>query len=220
MKLEELIDQFRFECQDEKAPYLWSETALIRWFNEAEQRACAAMPLLIDSQSSFTLLTAAVSDPWIKLDRRVITVLRARPVGKRSVDILSAKQMDCIERWEERTGKDVQGLIQGLQTYSLRVYPILDTSDIEIQLTVQRKPLNDMADGNDEPEIPSEHHLKLIPWVKYRAYSLDDVDANDPDKAKSGYAEFAAEFGLTSAQHQDFMRRHGNTDLMPGGFLA
>lgn len=143
MNLGALIDQFRLDCQDQREPYLWTDAALIRWFNEAEQRACQAMPILVDTMSPFTVVTAAINDPWIALDKRIVKVLRARPVGKRSIDILSAKQMDGVEQWEDRTGQDVQALIEGLQTYVLRVYPVLDTSDVEIQLTVQRKPLND-----------------------------------------------------------------------------
>lgn len=223
MKLSKLISRFRSECDDLAEPYLWSEEDVKAWFNEAEQEACRRSELLVDSTTdSITLIVAVAEDPWIPLSRRIVKPLRAREVAGLPLSVLHCQQMDATTGWELSTGTSLRALVTGMETYKIRSYPILaeDTSDIEIRLTVQRLPLRDMEEGDDEPEIPDQYHIKLLHWVKYLAYSVDDVDANDPNKANKHLALFEAEFGGANAMFDTFMRQHLNDSMMPEDFLT
>ncbi len=46
-----------------------------------------------------------------------------------------------------------------------------------VQLECYRLPLADTITSTYVPEIPAEHHMKLIFWALYRCYSKRDVDA-------------------------------------------
>lgn len=222
MKLSELLTRFRSDADDKVEPYLWSDADVKFWLNEAEQEACRRSVLLKDSSTTeICRVTAGTSNPWIALDSRVVRVLRAKPQEQAGpVGLLSAEQMDCnIPSWEDATGTEVRALIADMETGKLRTYPIM-TADVAIDLTVQRLPLKDMSEPSHCPEIRKESHVKLVHWALYKAYSVPDIDANDPEKAMKELALFEAEFGKkTSAAHDEWLRQNGGRDLFTGEFV-
>lgn len=219
MKLGELRAQFRRDTDDAKLPYLWPDSSVDNWLNEAEQEACRRSQLLIDSSTApLTPLTVTANDPWMPYDARIIKILRARPRGALPVSIITAQEMDGLPYWEDETGPTLLALITDMATGKLRTYPKL-TAAATIDLTVQRLPLTDMTDAEaHSPEIRADYHMKLIEWAKWRAYSMDDVDANDPQKAAKALKVFEGEFGKTSANGETWMRLHGGRDLATGFF--
>jgi hypothetical protein len=77
-----------------------------------------------------------------------------------------------------------------------------------VNLRVLREPLNPMRQlvltttGTTtttttaiDPELNPRWQIKLIEWMKYRAFSKQDSETNDPEKAKTALAAFEAEFG-------------------------
>lgn len=219
MNLGQLIAQFRRDTDDTTVPFLWPDPSVINWLNEAEQEACRRSQLLIDSSTAaLTPLTVTADNAFITYDTRIIKILRARPRGKLPVSIITAQEMDTRPNWEDETGVELRALVSDMATDKLRTYPVL-TVALTIDLTVQRLPLADMTELDaDSPEIKALYHMKLIEWAKWRAYSMDDVDANDPLKAEKALANFEAEFGVTSANGETWMRLHGGRDLMTGHF--
>jgi hypothetical protein len=222
MKLSALMAQFRVDADDQKKPYLWSDESLILWANEAEQEACRRSALLKDSSTAdICIVTAGTNNPWIKIDRRIVKTLRAKPQGySMPVDLTTHARMDEFYcNWEASTGTSLRGLITDMETGKLRTFPIL-TADVLVNLTVWRLPLKDMKSPEDCPEIRMESHIRLIHWMLYKAYSVPDVDSNDPEKAKTHFDLFGLEFGKpASATHDEWMRQNGGRDLVTGSFL-
>ena len=69
------------------------------------------------------------------------------------------------------------------------------------------KPLVDLVNDDDEPEIRIEAQPAIVQWMLYRAYSKQDADTFDPQKAARALAEFEREFGRkTSARNEQWMR--------------
>ncbi len=219
MTLGQLIAQFRRDTDDTKLPYLWPDPSVVNWLNEAEQEACRRSQLLIDSATgALTPLTTTANVAFVSYDTRIIRILRARPRGHLPVPIVTAQEMDDRPNWEDETGTDLKALITDMATDQLRTYPVL-TAAFTIDLTVQRLPLTDMSNlEQHSPEIKSVYHIKLIEWAKWRAYSIDDVDANDPQKAAKALATFEHEFGKTNANVETWFRLHGGRDLVTGSF--
>ena len=219
MTLGELMAQFRADVDDAKAPPLWSDASVIRWMNEAEQEACRRSELLIDSTTvALTPVTAVAADAWVAYDPRIVAVKRARPQGQYPIPVITAKEMDGYQNWEDETGPLLRALVSDMATFKFRTYPVL-TANATIDLTVQRLPLADMVEPEeDSPEIAVVYHLKLLHWVKHRAYSVDDVDANDPRLASKYEADFIREFGTATARQEAWIRAHGGRDPVTGTF--
>lgn len=222
MKLSELLERFRSDADDKVTPYLWSDADVKFWLNEAEQEACRRSVLLKDSSTTeICRVTAGTSNPWIKLDPRIVRVLRAKPTSQTyPVGLLSSNHMDnTVPNWESATGTELNSLITDLETGKLRTFPIM-TADVAVELTVQRLPLKDMSELSHCPEIRKESHVKLVHWALFKAYSVPDIDANDPKKAVEQMALFEAEFGKpVSAAHDEWLRQHGGRDLFTGDFV-
>ncbi|MGE0383414.1 MAG: hypothetical protein AB7N65_14190 [Vicinamibacterales bacterium] len=156
MKLGQIIAAFRREADDAVAPYLASDDDAKAWANEAVAEACRRSPLIVDSSTvSICTLTAVAGEPWIPYDDRIVHIRRAKPTGQPAVPVIALEDMDdWREDWEAETGTDLIALVSRMETWKFRAYPVL-TADRDIALTVQRVPLGDMDDlDNDEPEIP------------------------------------------------------------------
>ena len=68
----------------------------------------------------------------------------------------------------------------------------------------------------DEPEIREEAHEALVEWMLYRAYSRQDIELYDEQKARSALASFEAEFGRkTSLRNEQWVRDGADLDVPP-----
>jgi len=205
MTLEELITEFRIVSGDGRVPYLWSDAALTVWANEAEREACRRAPLLVDSRGDVSTVTAPADDPYIEYDSAIIAIRRAKVASQSSpLALMTVQEMDK-ERpgWEDDTSSELEALVVDTNSGALRAYPT-PTAAVEITLTVQRLPAAEMEDVSDEPEIRPGYHLRLVDWMLYRAYSVDDIDKGDPDKATKHLTIFANEFGTSTARIETF----------------
>jgi hypothetical protein len=65
-----------------------------------------------------------------------------------------------------------------------------------------------------DPELNPRYQIKLVEWMKYRAFSKQDSETNDPKKAAAALAAFEAEFGKAqSAQNEMYsMEQYGHDD--------
>jgi hypothetical protein len=52
-----------------------------------------------------------------------------------------------------------------------------------------------MALDGDEPCILAVHHIHLVQWALYRAFSKPDAEIFDPNRAAQAEAEFSRYFG-------------------------
>jgi hypothetical protein len=51
-----------------------------------------------------------------------------------------------------------------------------------LRLAVYRLPLNPLCQDSDEPEIPQQHHIRLLDWVLRCAYLKQDPDTYDKNQ--------------------------------------
>lgn len=218
MTLKELLDYSRRQLDDTKTPYLWSKADLVLWLNEAEREAARRARLLVDSRTAEVCeLTVVADEPYLTLDPRVLFVRRARLASVswylKKFDVRDLDE--CRPGWESETG-DVWGYVQNEDSRHLRLVGTPTASDT-LKITVSRLPLVEMAADTDEPEIRSPYHLNLHHWVLWRAYSVDDTDLRDDEKAARNLALFEAEFGRRStAIDEQWTREHHGYNSMEG----
>lgn len=219
MTLKELIDYARRRLDDTKTPFFWSKADLTLWVNEAEQEAARRARLLVDSRSAEVCqLSVVAGESYLQLDPRVLYVRRAKLTSQdHYLQKLDVRDLDeCRPGWESETSSDIVGWVQNEDSRYIRVYPEPTVADT-LNLAVSRLPLQDLAADGDIPEIPPHLHLKLHHWVLWRAYSSDDADVRDDDKADRNMALFEAEFGRReTAINEQWVREHQGYDSLEG----
>ncbi len=195
MTLEQLVAECRSRLDDEAAPYLWSESDLVRYINEAENEACIRARLIYDESSAEFSNAALLADqPTVVLDARILAVDRVRLTSTgRTLERVTRNRLDDQYggRWE-----NAQGVPRRFfeELGYLRVFPSPTISD-ELRLSLWRLPSEAMEADEDEPEIAPRFHLQMIDWAIRLAYLKRDADAFDQAKADRHEASFEKSFG-------------------------
>lgn len=223
MTLEDLLDCLRRDILNDRSDrvsgssdYLWTDTTLVRYINEAQRRFAVGTYMLRDARTpECTRVTLVEGQTSYDLHPAVLAVLSAKistaqadlqRVGHAALAAYRAPDSTFIDT------SSYQGLPPGrtvaystdeeltyddydsVSTPVLRVYPEpdADAAGTIIQLRVVRKPLEPLTATNLQarPEIPEDHHLEMLDWAAYLALRIVDADAGTPARA----AEFKASF--------------------------
>ncbi|MCU0689768.1 MAG: hypothetical protein MUF54_00065 [Polyangiaceae bacterium] len=202
MTLTELIAAFRDLADDTAEPYLWSDSVLTRFANEAQEEACRRGRLIVDStteevcQLDVTGGTAVYPvDPRVLFIRRVKLDSMDMPIRKTSVD-----DLDLMSPGWEGELPGVPFVWAPYEVGKILLFPPPEVDDT-MRLTVVRLPLDDMVGGLTpvDPEIPARYHMKLVDWMLFRALSMrDKEERHDPEGAKAHLRMFEEEFGQRS----------------------
>ena len=200
MRLEDLIAQFRADVVDVAEPPFWSSEQITAWLNEAVQEACERAQLIEDRHTdSVCRVVMAPDQDTYELHCSLLSIKRLTLAGK----VLTETSVEELDRtmpgWEARKGVPrfyIYEAPQGLMRPKLRLVPTPGIA-ADVRMTVYRgalKPL--IADlDSSEPEVPRHLHLRLLEWVKFRAYMVPDADSFDPGRARTHEALFGAAFG-------------------------
>lgn len=215
MTLKDLIALYRADSLDKADPPFCDDPLLTLYANEAQDEACRRGQLLRDSSAALCSIAFNAGDESVALDARVVRVLRSFVEGQ-PVGVVDAEAMDCaMPNWQFETRRDVpQRLVSGLTTGRLHLWPVPAQAGT-VRLTVQRLPLEPLAGSMDEPEIRPELHRALVPWMLYRAYSREDTELYNDQKAAAHLAKFEAEFGRKASGRNEEWVRNGQ-GKMPG----
>lgn len=211
MTLEDLIVMYRAQAFDNAEPYLCSDELLTIYANEAQDEACRRGELLRSSSASFCTIAFAADDEAVVLDPRIVRIKSARINGS-TASLIPLDVMEAVNpEWMSDTSRGVPtALIEGVDTGMLHLWPRPAASG-SIRLTVQRLPLEKMANDPDEPEIRSELHPQLVDWMLYRAHSREDQEIFNEQKAAKALARFEAEFGRKASGRNEAWSRYGES---------
>lgn len=201
MNIKELIAQAREALADEVEPQLWSDEALVGYFNEAIQEACERALLIQDMTTpSVCRVEVLAGQALYKLHPSVLQVERATLAG-RPLEESSIEDLDAIMgNWEVRSGQPRQFVFMqtvGAGHPALQLVPI-PTAAGEISLRVYRGQINKLQLQGvcQTPEIPVRHHHKLVNWVARCAFLRPDADSHDADRAQVHEGYFVRDFGV------------------------
>lgn len=196
MTLDELIVAFRSESFDGEEPYLWSDEEIASYLSDAEREACLRARLIYDESSADVAILAVNSEQsWIELHPVVLRVVRAiLESGRCPLAQTDPSELDrMFHGWEAEIGTPRRYFVAGSR---LRLIPSPAAADT-LHLSVYRMPIASLTtdDPYAEPEIPASHHVGLLRWALYRAYSKRDAEAFDPSRAAIYLNQFEREFG-------------------------
>lgn len=201
MTLTELVAAFRSDIKDTVTPYLVSDADAYRYANEAVVEAARRSRMIVDSTTAaVAVVTVTISEPVVAIDPRVISIRRMRLDGD-SVPLRKATVRDMDEffpGWESAPDGRPYIAIVDYESDALYLYPPPEAART-LSMTVTREPLTAMSAGAHTPELPARYHYALLNWMRHKAYSSEDTDLFDKNRAESAEAQFAAEFGPRSS---------------------
>lgn len=215
MTLAELRALFREEAGDTAEPFLWPNSILNLYANEAQTEACRRGHLLRDSVTAICQIAVTAGDPIVELDPRILDIQRMR-LASQFIQLrgISVQEMDdSIPGWENQTGLPWRG-VTDYQSNAIRLWPSPAANDV-LKLSVIRLPLVDMVADTDEPEIRKEYHPQLVQWMLHRAYAKQDSEVFDANKSQTALANFEKEFGSRSSARNAAWRAERQLQFAP-----
>lgn len=194
----DLKADFRIKTQDLARPYLWPDSEVDAWFNEAESEAAVRALLIRDSAE----ISVAAGDTVLSLPSGLFNIqyaeLRASDGSAYELFGSSRRELDGLKPgWRMNTERPVA------YVHDDKALTLGAISDAAYTLYLEFFRLPRGMDGDDDdPEIHEIHHLNLVNWVLFRAYSKPDAETLNPGKALEAEAAFSSYFG-----------KHGTADV-------
>lgn len=194
MNLESILMQSRIRLDDlGTTGVLWTDEDLVTYANAGEREICRRALVLKDATSAITTVSLVSGTPTYSIDPRIILVNRAALNGGGRLKRISVEVLDTILGWEAASGTPSY-FSTDYSDGMLLVTPT-PNANVDLQLTVYRLPLTPMAAPADTPEIPEALHPYIIDWVCYEAYSKNDADAQNLEKATYFFEKFSKSIG-------------------------
>lgn len=224
MILSDLLDELRVSILNDRSDrtsgssdFLWTDTTLVRYINEAQRRFAKRAFVIRDSTTAEVVnVTLVAGVTQYALHPSILSVLSAKVSGS-DLDLgrvghrvlgdyamasdgppFNAALIGSVNAGaplafttDETVAEDDDGSIAAV---SMRVFPTPSTAAAGtlLKLRVVRMPLDDLTVNNlsAQPEIPADHHLEMLDWAAYLALRIVDADAGNVGRAQ----EFAAMF--------------------------
>lgn len=196
----ELVVKFRQMAQDEVEPYLWEDAFVLDCLNEGEREAADRARLLYDDTLSVAVVAGQAR---YGIDPLIIDIERAGLTadGDRRPP-LRLKLYDRLELdWKTPPRSKFEAGLPWGRPFGL-VHDGDGTVEIvppprrdgRLLLGSYRLPRADF-DMDGEPEIMTVHHMALVDWALYRAFSVPDADEANEQLAAYYSDRFDRYFG-------------------------
>ena len=207
-----LLKYFRAQVADDVTPYLWSTPECITYMNEAQLMFCRLTKGSAEATSPSVCVIPVVTGEIFAADHPSIRHFRLAVLASNGKELYIRNHTE-IHTWTNQQGT-VGKMIIGVEENKVR-WDYTPTMDDEVNLMVFRLPLEDITDVGQEIEIDPKHHVCLVHWMKYLAYSKQDSQTYDADTALKGKAAFE-EYCRGVEAERDF-KVHAPVAILYGG---
>lgn len=183
MLIRELIKVYREEEKDIKPPYFTSDFMLVNYLNEALHEFAKKTKSFYDTTSPLTQIYVDKGQRLLPFDKRILEIKKAvvKETGHH-LNIISVNTPYSAP----------YSLLLNSEAGEMILTKRFD-KPVTIQLRVIRKPLKRLTtdDINSEiPDINEEDYRVLLYYIKYLAFSVNDAEIFDPQKAANSLALF------------------------------
>ncbi len=199
MTSSDIVALFRSEMGDSVQPYLWSDTDLFGYLDEAQSMFARKTDGIADARTvAVTQISIVPSTEWYATHPSILFIRKCtRADTGQIVELLTVEQaQDRNLLFLAANAGTLRYGVLGFDAHSLRAYP-MPNETVTLNLAVYRLPLVTITDAGDQAlEIDAQHHPSLIHWMKHRAYLKQDAETLDRNKA----AEFETMFDVYCAK--------------------
>ena len=211
-----MLAVFRDEMMDQELPYLWSDTAIYRYIDDAQKMFCRLTEGIEDSRTTaLTELSIVPGTVWYSTSPLVLKVRNAiRNDTGRHIPIIAVEKMQSEGVTFDGTVGPLKVLVSGFERDALRAWPI-PSETVTVTLSVFRLPMVKIEEADQDLEVDDQHEGGLMLWVKHRAY--DKQDAETFNKSKSMEYEQRFRQYCAAARVEQERRRRPTSTVVYGG---
>ena len=201
------IKRFREETMDEQLPYLWSDSLILRYLDEAQTEFCRRTEGIEDSTSSICAINVPAGADSVAISPKILKV--------RSVTVADtgrALEISSIEAERDHAhlpAGEPRTIVLKLNARKALIMPAAER-DVVLKLDVMRLPLTPIESPVDEVELDGMYDGTLMHYALYRAYSRPDPESMDRTRADYFLQTFERECARASRE-QGRARKGGGT---------
>lgn len=228
MNANELADYFRSQVRDDVAPYLWSDEEVLTYMNEAQKMFVRLTNGIYDVSSAACTVQVVSGQKFATLNPAILEIREAyyiQPVTnyKRKLEIISLADIDSLATsdygiYNNPSIQDLPGVVDYMLTGEERNkvrWINVPTENATVQLTIARLPLTTLTETQLTLEVPDEHHVYLVEWMKHLAYNKQDGDAFNPRISTESEMRFRAYCDFAWKEWERY--RHTHRSIAYGG---
>lgn len=229
MTAQELYDQFRSDMVDTVQPYLWSDTDIVRYMNDAYRMFVRLTGGIADFTSGLSRVAISAGEATSPMDARILRVMEAyRLSDEGRIEVINQTNM-TFQRdndygrmrplYLDSSPGPVRYMIIGAQRNVAKWVQVPLANDTA-QLFVYRLPA-DTIDLNDPDmdfafdEVGEEHHMHLCLWMQSLAYRKADAETFDRGRAEEYKTLFESYCAMARAEWERY--KHKNREITYGG---
>lgn len=187
MTLQELVNHTRCNVlRDTATPSLWSDLEIARYINQAvKEFAIRTHDIVDDTTPAITTFATVAGQQVYDLHASVIMV---NEVGLVEYDItVDPAEETSYTPLQDRTRRQLRrrfskgrptAYTAQVRTHSMRLDPTPDAV-YTVEMVVVRKPLVDMTNAKQSPEIDEHYHLNLCDFAAFRCLSNNKPEGAD-----------------------------------------
>ena len=188
----ELYDAFRSDVVDLAEPYLWSDSEVYRYMNDAYVMFVRLTGGVSDFTSSICTVSVIAGEADADVSTLILKFREARLAStSRKLTIINHTDVPRVEGSDyggaklaflSTTPGPVRSMVIGKQRGKVTWLQV-PVADDSVSLIVDRLPLNTITGPDQEfSDIGDEHHEHLLLWMKARAYGKQDAETFDKGK--------------------------------------
>lgn len=228
MNANELADYFRSQVRDTVAPLLWSDEEVLTYMNEAQKMFVRLTNGIYDVTSAACTVAITAGQKYSTLNPAVLEIRKAYYVNpntgfKRELKVISLADIDSLSSsdygvYNNSSIQDTPGTVDYMLTGEERGkvrWINVPTEDATVQLAIARLPLTSLSSTQLTLEVPEEHHVSLIEWMKHLAYNKQDGDAYNPKTSTESEMRFRAYCDFVWKEWERY--RHTHRTIAYGG---
>ncbi len=221
MIAQELYDQFRSDMVDTAKPYLWSDTDVFRYMNDAYRMFVRLTGGIADFTSDLSRVAISAGEATSPMDARILRVMEAyRLSDEAKIEVINQSDMTFSQSTDygrtrplflDSTPGPVRYMIIGAQRNVVKWVQV-PTADDVAQLFVYRLPADtiDLNDPDTEfafDEVGEEHHTHLCLWMQHLAYRKADADTFDRGRSDEYKALFESYCAMAIAEWERYKHK-------------
>lgn len=212
-----LYDAFRTDVVDTAQPYLWSDDEVWRYANDAYRMfvrltggvadflsdACTVDILAGEAVAQLNPSVVRIMSATRRSDAMPIEILNSTDLGKmRSSDYGQLKQLVL-----DTTSGPVRYMVLGLKRDQVRWVQVPEVDDV-VDMVIYRLPLEMITgDGQELTDVPEDHHIHLLDWMKHLAYKKQDADTFNPTASEKCKTDFELYCSFVKAEWERYIHK-------------
>lgn len=214
-----MLAMFRSDVRDEAVPFLWSDTEVFGYVNDAQNMFCRLHGGIADATSAVARVVVTAGNAFAPVSPLILKIREARRAADwREVDIVNFEDLNSHSSQAYRmdaTLGQVDAMVVGMEANTVRLVRVPSEAQI-IQLTVYRLPLAPITAVAQSLEIDEQHHRHLLLWAKHLAHQKQDAETYDKGRSEAFKSEFYAYCDMAKAERE--RREHKYRTIAYGGY--